>query len=960
MRKILLSLFTLGMFSFSMSAENAYGIPDNIQEGNILHCFNWPIKTVTSNLQSIAEAGYGAVQLSPLQRADVQSNWHWYDLYCPYDIALMESSALGSRSDLKNLCAEAEKYGIKVIVDVVANHINWTEENGKIYYNKSWWSVGDRTRGGRNQPAIGSNYNNRENITQNRMGDYFEVNSENKDVINKTVAYIEDLASCGVKGIRWDAAKHIALPSERQGGEFWAKVTSVPGLYHYGEILDDPVAGNGSLINEYVKYMSVTDNQYSNYAARDNGGVPTGANGNWVNQQGVNANKLVYWAESHDTYSNDEWSQDRDQSIIDRAYAAVACRKGSTALYLARPNQKGWGNITITKGTDAYKNKSISEVNKFRNIMKDRADYFSNSGNACSITRQGGGAVIVMKGSGNVSVPNGGEYVPAGEYKDRVSGATFKVTSSTISGNVGPSGIAVIYGEALGDYDPDLGNGDNGNNNGGNTGGNAPSSLYLIGNMPAPAGWGETPGTGFQMTKSGNVFTASNVTLEGMKDGDPAYFRFTVTMSSSWNNMGQQYGPVGGNVEVNVGSPVPIYSYTNDDSSYSIPSGIYDIQVDFGSMKMTVYAAGQAPKPGDNGDNGNNNGNNGNNGTPAIVPEGRIAVFVKASQAPNIWAWTDDGNINESGTEWPGEKMTLTCSDGSITYYYWVAPSGVSSFNCIFNFNGDTDKTADIKDVTKNTYFVYNGSSDAGVVLPQQSVPSGITIKTGNEQKDPDESDDPNIGIRPEGDLYILGDLEANGGWFPNVGLKMEVDGSTFVGRNIKIVEGFDNTKGFISFTTYVTSKPWGNDDATQAAAWADLNANATRYGYSTESMSSTPLKIGDTLEMTVNNGDVGSFEIIPGNYDVVVNPARATVSLYNAGTAPSGIEDITTEVTYYISAIQGAILINNLNGENVIVAGIDGKMYFNGSYAGDLELQLQKGLYIVNVQGKSLKIFVR
>ena len=64
----------------------------------------------------------------------------------------------------------------------------------------------------------------------------------------------------------------------------------------------------------------------------------------------------------------------------------------------------------------------VSQVNKFRNAMTGRKDWFESNGNACSITRENGGAVIVMKGSGNVSVTNGGGYCPAGTYTDRVSG----------------------------------------------------------------------------------------------------------------------------------------------------------------------------------------------------------------------------------------------------------------------------------------------------------------------------------------------------------------------------------------------------------------------------------------------------------------------------------------------------------------------------------------------------------
>lgn len=581
MKKKLLGIFAFSIFSIgAIWAENDYGIPTKIQDGNILHCFNWPISTVKNLLPEIAEAGYGSVQLSPLQRKDVQSNWHWYDLYCPYDIALQNSAALGSKSDLISLCEEAEKYGIKVIVDVVANHINWTNK----YYNDAWWSVGDRTRAGRSQSGS-INYNNRQQITQNRLGDYFEVNSENEDVIQRTVEYIQELADCGVKGIRWDAAKHIALPSESFGGPFWARVTScVPGMYHYGEILDDPANGQGALIKEYAKYMSVTDNRYSNTAARTYNGVAAAAHGTWVNNQGLPPSKMVYWGESHDTYSNDEWSQNKDQSVIDRAYATVACRQGATALYLGRPSNKGFGSIQIKKGTDAYKGKAVAEVNKFRNVMTGRAESFTKNGsNECCITRDNGGAVIVMKTNGEVSIANGNGYCPEGTYIDRVAGGTFTVTKSTIKGTVGESGIAVLYKDELGSF-----------------------------------------------------------------------------------------------------TPVPDDDFDDDNKE----------------LEVLPYA---------------------------IVPEGQFAIFVKSSSSPNIWVWTDSGDLCQNG--WPGDKLTSACTDDKGTvYYYWVVPQGITSVNCILNYSGDDDKTQDLKNITKNTYFEYNGVLSKGQELTQMNVPSGITI----------------------------------------------------------------------------------------------------------------------------------------------------------------------------------------------------------------------------------------
>lgn len=427
-------LLLTGLCGTSWSAD--YGLPSEIQDGNILHCFNWPIKEIKAELANIAAAGFGSIQISPCQRGDVSVGSPWHDLYRPYDLAF-KSSGYCSEADLQSLCQEAANYGIKIIVDVVANHVDKTAG-----YHDTWWDSNGRVRWNG-----GINYGDRYSITHGQLGDYGDINSEDSEVCARGKAYVEKLKSLGVKGIRWDAAKHIGLPSEGCG--FWSSVTSVPGMYHYGEILDAP-GPNAGIIEEYANYMSVTDNKYSNGAARNNGGIPGGYGGAWVVDYSVPDTKLVYWAESHDTYSNDEWSQNVDQSVIDRAYASYACRNGATALYLSRPNTKGFNNIKVGKGSTAFTGKHIAAVNKFRNQMQGRKDWCEATGNTFCVTRQDGGAVIVMKGSGNVSVVNGGGYCPSGTYTDLVNGGSFTVTSSTITGNVGSCGIAVIIKDGVG------------------------------------------------------------------------------------------------------------------------------------------------------------------------------------------------------------------------------------------------------------------------------------------------------------------------------------------------------------------------------------------------------------------------------------------------------------------------------------------------------------------------------
>lgn len=49
----------------AMAAD--YGLPANIQDGNRLHCFDWTCARIEAELDNIAKAGFGSVQLSPMQ-----------------------------------------------------------------------------------------------------------------------------------------------------------------------------------------------------------------------------------------------------------------------------------------------------------------------------------------------------------------------------------------------------------------------------------------------------------------------------------------------------------------------------------------------------------------------------------------------------------------------------------------------------------------------------------------------------------------------------------------------------------------------------------------------------------------------------------------------------------------------------------------------------------------------------
>ena len=427
---MLVMLFTMASNIF---ADNKYGLKDNIQDGVILHCFDWTLADIQEEIPNIAKAGFTAVQTSPVhERAGKGSVW--YDVYRPYDFKI--GNGLGTEADLKALCAKAHEYGVKVIVDVVANHTDHPNvaerlKDESLYHER--FGVG--------------NWNDRHQVTFGMIG-MWDLDTNNPTVQAIIKQYIQDLKACGVDGIRWDAIKHIALPSE---GDSFMKNVVDQEMYNYGEILDGTGGNDNVLFPEYQTYMSITDNGYGNgFANSFAGGSINESVGNF-NQRNAKTEKLVYWGESHDTYANDGGeSKEKSQNVIDRAYAVVAGNNGATALYFSRPAQKAKNDIKFgDKGSVHFKDAEVAQVNYMHNVCAGEPNYYVKGDGVCAQVRKSGAIIVLGRGSDrDVTVANGagdGKWLKSGTYKDMVGGGVFTVDASTISGHVGESGIAVIY-----------------------------------------------------------------------------------------------------------------------------------------------------------------------------------------------------------------------------------------------------------------------------------------------------------------------------------------------------------------------------------------------------------------------------------------------------------------------------------------------------------------------------------
>lgn len=457
MKTFYLPAALLAMCALNSAPSYAAQFPADIQSENIFHAFNWTFNEIRNHLQEIADAGYGAIQVSPVQ-GNAAANADWFYAYLPYDFAFT-GNGNGTKGQLRNLCAEAKEKGLAVIVDVVANHMN-----PKSGFRAAWWNESGRLR---NSSAV--NYNNRYSITHGNLGNYQDVNSEDPEVQARCKEFIQQLKEIGVSGIRWDAAKHIGLPSEDCA--FWAKMAEVEGLWHYGEILDNPGTNSDSqwnVMKEYMQYMSVTDNMLPSSMLSNVGAgkmpskVTNLAAPKTDGGQELDAKKLIYWGESHDTYSN-EGGQTKyvSQSAIDNIYMILGCRKDEAALYFSRPEKKGYTEIKMGKtgSLNGLQSKGIVAVNTYRKLMKGfdevNASRFGSDGWFINVRRDHGAFIVIPVGTAgkDVSIPNPEGALPAGEYTDEIGGGKFTVTATTISGHVGGENAAVLYRGGIGAID---------------------------------------------------------------------------------------------------------------------------------------------------------------------------------------------------------------------------------------------------------------------------------------------------------------------------------------------------------------------------------------------------------------------------------------------------------------------------------------------------------------------------
>lgn len=469
MKKLILPIFGLvAVTSSTMAIDRNTHNPNATNTESILHAWSWNFDEIAKNMKAIKDAGFTMVQTSPVQQCynpegsskkifdDNVTEGNWYYYYQPTDWKI-GNQIVGSREQMVAMMDSAAKYGVDIIVDVLPNHTAFDIDAVSDDFYKA---VGGRDKMYHTNGLIPvSDYNDRYQCTLQGSGALPDVNTENPDFQKYYLQFVNDLLSLGVKGFRYDTAKHIGVhsdPVDTEAGvtenDFWDVMTgrkSVKGLhlavpyddlFVYGEILQDKNVPE----KEYADYMGQTASSYG-YILRemlDKGTAKDMDIKSWYHSAAPEY--LTTWVESHDTYANAHESAHLTDDQIRAAYVFLTARQNGVPLFFSRPagstRTNYWGdNVLGARGNDEFMHPEVAAVNKFRTAMKGQKEdiQISEDGKIILVNRGKKGAAVVniSKDAGKAVLPT---TLPNGTYKDIVYGKEFYVKNGKLTGYLAP------------------------------------------------------------------------------------------------------------------------------------------------------------------------------------------------------------------------------------------------------------------------------------------------------------------------------------------------------------------------------------------------------------------------------------------------------------------------------------------------------------------------------------------
>ncbi len=717
-----------------------YGLAENIEDGVILHAWSWSFSTITESMADIAAAGYSSIQTSPINACVVGGNGgmqlmgdgKWYYQYQPTDWTI-GNYQLGTEEEFKEMCEEAEKYGIKIIVDVAPNHTTSTTDEvsesllnavggfDELYHSNGFTEISD--------------YTDRTECTTMSVGGVPDVDTENTGFQDYFIEFLNQCIADGADGFRYDTAKHIGLPDDPQDDEseennFWERVTTeitnADSIFNYGEVLQD----GGERIADYIETIGATT--ASSYGEVIRSSISSGIlNAEKLSDFNVGGStSVVTWVESHDNYTDGSSSSLTDEQLI-IGWAIIAAQGDGTPLFFDRPygsdSDNMWGSMNRigAAGSTLYKDSTVVAVNRFRNAMIGESTSITNvtdSKSAIIIERGSKGAVLINAKSDDITVEMSTSLAD-GTYVDRANGSeTFTVSNGTITGTLPGNSVIVLYNEGytepvtMASVDVDV---DSFTVSGTTVEitlkcENAASSSYTINSFSDDYYASSTPtnliecytpeetvgfSDGDKITldlSTGDSITLSATNSEGMTSNMTYYFTQSSTVSagseiyfekpSSWSDeiYVYIYNESSSTTITNAEWPGELMTQSSDGTySYTLNEDWTSGLVIFSDSDGNQYPAAMEPgesleagftyTSGDSASSDTGTADDESSEDAEATSGNATITFVKPSSwGDTIYAYVYENGGGDKNAEWPGEEMT---DNGDGTYSYEVSSS---------------------------------------------------------------------------------------------------------------------------------------------------------------------------------------------------------------------------------------------------------------------------------------------
>jgi alpha-amylase len=350
----------------------------------IFHAFNQQYQDVEKFVCTLSEQGYSHLQISPTQKSNPSKEW--WARYQPFDYSVIEG--LGTESDLSKLIQKAHGCNVKVIADVVFNHM--ADINADITQFPGL-SAQDFTT-----PRCGIDYSDRKRDTEINcwLGSLPDLKfTDNVKQLQK--AHLKKLLTLGIDGFRFDAAKHMPQNVMQEYIDY-VNQESKGKAWNYLEVISD----GDTKAEDYNGIAAVTDFVLYNSMK---GVFGFGGDVRSLPAQAVNDSRSVTFGTNHDTIRSLNSQAINPYDDITDSYLATAyvlARKDGTPLIFNEDNLKAPYIPFGVKFRQILAQREKEGKNVNENILK-----VFNSPTVLLMERGAEGFFVENKGAGKFDIP---------------------------------------------------------------------------------------------------------------------------------------------------------------------------------------------------------------------------------------------------------------------------------------------------------------------------------------------------------------------------------------------------------------------------------------------------------------------------------------------------------------------------------------------------------------------------